>query len=64
MTFATRPLGASAVQARVSRLDSPEAIGKLMKGVKASETNPAYAFSTISNGGVTRDYIVELRPDR
>jgi len=60
--FAVRPLNVAALEVRVADFEDPARIARLIKSVGASEANPAYLFITLDNGGVTRDYMIELVP--
>lgn len=60
--FAVRPLTVAALEVRVADFEDPAKIEKLLRNVGASAQNPAYLFITLDNGGVTRDYMIELVP--
>ena len=60
LPFAVRPLNISALELRISDMEDPARVKKLLGYVRATASNPAYLFITLSIGGVTRDYIAEL----
>ena len=60
LPFAVRPLNISALELRISDMEDPARVKKLLGYVRASADNPAYLFITLSFSGVTRDYIIEL----
>ena len=60
LPFAVRPLNISALELRISDLEDPARVKKLLGYVRATANNPAYLFITLSIGGVTRDYMAEL----
>ena len=60
LPFAVRPLNISALELRVSDMEDPGRVKKLLGYVRASADNPAYLFITLSFSGVTRDYMAEL----
>ena len=60
LPFAVRPLNISALELRISDMEDPARVKKLLGYVRASADNPAYLFITLSFSGVTRDYMAEL----
>jgi hypothetical protein len=60
LPFAVRPLDIAAVDIRIQGMDDEERLRKLWRDVRASESNPAYMFVTMSAGNVIREYMAEL----
>jgi hypothetical protein len=60
LPFAVRPLNVSALELRISDMEDPARVKKLLGYVRATANNPPYLFVTLSIGGVTRDYMAEL----
>lgn len=58
--FATRALNVSTRELRSSDLERPERVARLLKNVKASESNPGLLFIVLSSGGMVRYYPVRL----
>lgn len=60
LVFGTRKLNISALEMRISDLESPNTVARLMKAVRATDDNPAYAFIIIGSQGLRRYYPVRL----
>lgn len=64
LSFALNRMNMRTTRLRIRALEDAKATLDLMKSVKASPDNPAYAVFAVSNGTVVRHYLVEMRaPD-
>jgi hypothetical protein len=63
LRYAVRPLNLIALEVRVAAIEDPAGLRQLVTSVGASGDDPAYLFVTMTNGSVTREYIVELKID-
>lgn len=61
LRYAVRQINVYAVELRVAEAEDPERAARLARAVGATDDNPAYLFVTMTNGSVTRDYMVEIR---
>jgi hypothetical protein len=61
--FATRKLNISAVELRVEDLERKERLTDLVRGVRASDTAPAYVFIVLATNGLSRFYPFRVRLD-
>lgn len=61
--FASRLVNVAATEIRVADFEDPARAAQLLKAVRASRENPAYLFISLDNGSVTRDYMIEVRPE-
>lgn len=64
LPFAVRPLNIAAVELRLTDMEDPARLQQLLKAVGASDEHVPYLFVTMSNGMVTRDYMVEIVIER
>jgi hypothetical protein len=60
LPFAVRPLDIAAIDIRIQGMDDEDRLRKLWRDVRASESNPAYMFVTMTTGQVIREYMAEL----
>lgn len=62
LPFAVRRLNIYALELRIADMESAESVSRLVRGVKATEADPAFLFVTMASSGITRDYVVQLDP--
>lgn len=60
LPFGVRPLDIVALDLRIQGMDDEARLRKLFRDVRASASNPAYMFVTMSAGNVIREYMAEL----
>ncbi len=60
LPFAVRQRSIYAIELRLSDVESPESVNRLIQAVNADADDPALLFVTMSSGYVTRDYVVQL----
>jgi hypothetical protein len=61
LRYAVRQVNIYAIELRVAEVEAPERAARLARDLGATDDNPAYLFVTMTNGSVTREYMVELR---
>jgi hypothetical protein len=61
LRFAVRRLNISALELKVEDLERKDRLARLMQGVGASETSPAYAFVVMVGNGLSRFYPFRVR---
>ncbi|MEZ5294575.1 MAG: hypothetical protein R2745_26075 [Vicinamibacterales bacterium] len=64
MPFAVRQVTVAAVELRLADMEDPGRLQRLLQAVGASGERVPYVFVTMSNGAVTRDYMVEIAVER
>lgn len=60
LTFAVRRLNVYALELRIADMESAESVSRLVRGVGATEDNPALLFVTMASSGITRHYVVQI----
>jgi hypothetical protein len=60
LPFGGRQVNVYTVELRIADVEEPDRTAKLVRALRATEEEPAYLFITMSNGSVTRDYMVQL----
>ena len=63
LVFGMRKLNISSLEMRISDLESPNTVARLMKAVRATDDNPAYAFIIVGSQGLRRYYPIRLSLD-
>ncbi|MFN7978227.1 MAG: hypothetical protein U0P30_08835 [Vicinamibacterales bacterium] len=64
LSYTTRRYSMTTLAANPRGPDTDDGVAKLLAAVGATDANPGYLVTTISNGAAVRDYLVELRPER
>jgi hypothetical protein len=60
LVFGMRKLNISSLEMRISDLEKPESVARLMKAVRATDDNPAYVFIIVGSQGLRRYYPIRL----
>ena len=60
LVFGMRKLNISSLEMRISDLESPQSVARLMKAVRATDDNPAYVFIIVGSQGLRRYYPIRL----